>query len=85
MANVKVLYRYSVTGTGHFPMDMLRYDAAWPSNTDDCFGITDAFNEREPGTRSKPRTVKLVSIRKPTIGRWSSFLWSVSDVQEVKL
>jgi hypothetical protein len=57
------LYEYWVTGRDEFPVDMLRYDAAWPIEGD--------VNGREA------RSVKLRSYRSPTILRWNSFLWWV--------
>jgi hypothetical protein len=64
-------YEYWVTGRGGFPVDMLRYDCAWPAGSDDAAKM--AWGPG-PGLRS----FKLHSYRPPTVDRWSSFGWSVS-------
>jgi hypothetical protein len=65
---------YYATGTGFFPIDMLRYDACWPASSEDAakieWGFTDTGNRKQ-------RSVRLRSYREPTIDRWSSFCWSV--------
>jgi hypothetical protein len=66
--------QFRVTGIGHFPVDMLRYDGCFPLNSDDAVAETDS-----PGVR---REVCLMMVRaqkvqcKPTEGRWNSFGWS---------
>ena len=57
-------YRYEVQGVGLFPIDMLRYDSAWPADS-------------ESVEAQGRRTVRLSSYRQPTIDRWSSFGWTV--------
>ncbi len=66
---------YTVTGRGNFPIDMLRYDAAWPMTGDDAANITATFQPR-----AGRWTIKLASARLPTEGRWSSFVCLVSDI-----
>ena len=61
-------YRYHVTGVGNVPMDMLRYDAAYPLGS---YSVS-----RILGTER--RTVELASYRKPTVDRWASFGWVVA-------
>ena len=61
-------YRYSVTGVGDVPIDMLRYDAAYPCVSDSV--------SRMRGTER--RTVEMASYRKPTVDRWASFGWTVA-------
>lgn len=68
----KAMYRYCVTGTGLFPIDMLRYDSCWPYSSGD--GLVMVSRE----TPGKARTVKLGSYGPPTEGRWQSFGWTVS-------
>lgn len=66
----QLTYRYKVTGPGQFPDDMLRYDRA---------KIVDSYR---PGDRE--RMVWIIEGKeKPTVGRWNSFLWSVSNVEVV--
>jgi len=63
------VYRYRVSGSGEFPLDMLRHDAAWPASTDDCGWI---------GHRIK-RSLNLVSHHTPNVERWDSFGWKVEE------
>lgn len=67
-------YRYHVNGRGLFPLDMLRYDACWPARQDDVVAMT------APG--NPERGVRIESEKAPTIGRWRSFGWTVTDVVE---
>lgn len=67
--------RYSVIGSGHFPVDMLRYDNAIPTKEADAGKIApskwagnEAFGER---------TVELKSEFYPTEDRWNSFGWRI--------
>lgn len=69
----KVLYEYYVTGDGQFPFDMLRYDSAWPADSESAYKTGLSFHEAYAGRRS----IKLRSYRHPTVARWSSFSWSV--------
>jgi hypothetical protein len=80
------LYRYSVTGTGSFPFDMLRYDASWPASQEDA-SILHAGHPRPSGPgRPKPYTLTLHSHKLPTEGRWRSFGWHVQgDLNDVAL
>lgn len=61
-------YEYYVSGRGEFPVDMLRYDSAWPADTDSAVLM---MYDKEV------RSVRLYSYKMPTEGRWSSFMWSV--------
>lgn len=65
------IYEYYVTGRGKFPIDMLRYDAAWPATSVDGSKMEDYEN--------KPRSIQIRSYQEPTIARWSSFGWSVGN------
>lgn len=72
-------YRYLVTGSLAFPIDMLRYDQAWPvSEGLDSSQITASIRHETTG----PVTVELRSTQPPTRGRWESFGWRVSEVGE---
>ena len=68
------VYDYIVTGRGEFPIDMLRYDGAWPADGDAAakLGGPSGFPQDQAH-----RSVKLRSYREPTLARWSSFGWSV--------
>jgi hypothetical protein len=61
------LYRYTVEGTGQFPVDMLRYDSCWPSTSKDV------------PLPTKGGRVELVGIQEPTLLRWRSFGWTVTS------
>lgn len=62
------MHRYTMTGSGEFPLDMLRYDRAFPDTQADVKIL-------EAGRA--PRRVTLVSYRWPTTERWRSFGWSL--------
>ena len=68
-------YRYTVEGEGRFPLDMLRFDRAWPASETDSNTIGHALEDG----RSSTWRVELVSKRKPTTGRWDSFNWRVLE------
>ena len=68
-------YRYKVSGTGHFPTDMLRYDCAYPASSE----AVSAMGSDNPRTHVQRRTVELCSHHLPTIDRWRSFGWIVED------
>ena len=70
-----VHYRYKVTGTGDFPIDMLRYDHAYPATSE----AVSAMGSSRLEDRSQQRTVDLCSYRWPTPDRWRSFGWLVED------
>lgn len=60
---------FEVTGNGIFPIDMLRYDSAWPSTGEDAANISG----------SGRRTIRLRTIAdQVTSARWDSFNWQVT-------
>ena len=70
------IYTYEVTGTGSFPLDMLRYDAAYPASpraVDTLMDASRGFN----ATSGVRFTLRLRSHYPPTIERWRSFTWGV--------
>ena len=70
-------HRFTVEGARRFPLDMLRYDAAWPASGGDVTHIQDSLTTPDQGRRR----VELVSAKKPTPERWESFLWTVLEVR----
>lgn len=66
------LYTYRVDGYGDFPLDMLRYDRAWPASERDS-----AVAQGVPGERNR-RIVVINSYQAPTPARWASFNWYVT-------
>ena len=69
----RFIYEYYVTGSGIFPFDMLRYDAAWPRTSEDAARISAGIY----GDRADRRSILLRSYHAPTPDRWFSFGWSV--------
>lgn len=67
------LFRVTVEGNGMFPVDMLRYDAAYPST------------ERDSGTIMGDglRKVDVAMKNPPTEARWQSFGWIVLNVAKI--
>lgn len=72
---IKVRYLYSVTGHGRFPIDMLRYDQAWPEHETDA-GLIEQIGSPRSGMVAA--TIDLVALTNPTVGRWQSFGWDVA-------
>lgn len=72
---VKATDRYIVVveGRGQFPVDMLRYDGAWPHSSDDAALVAQA-------TYGADSTVNLMSTHYPNVARWRSFGWRVQCV-----
>lgn len=64
---------FKVEGRGPFPIDMLRYDSAWPATGADASIIENLNHVRERRTV----TLNSIGIGAPTIARWNSFLWRV--------
>lgn len=61
-------WTYSVSGSGAFPIDMLRYDGAFPAQSSDSRMIRD----------TEQRTINLAShAHRPTVARWASYGWTV--------
>lgn len=81
MAIVK-LYDYTVTGSNRFPLDMLRYDHAWPATQGDVTDINLSGN-----VRSGPddRAIRIHSNKAPTVERWASFGWRVDALHSQKV
>ena len=75
---------FTVRGRGAFPLDMLRYDAAYPASSPDALVIEKTFRERLEGFTSV-WTVHLQTRSEigPTPGRWQSFGWQIGPHEEV--
>jgi hypothetical protein len=74
-------YRYVVSGFGAFPIDMFRYDQAWPAREEDAGRIHHTSDRSEFST---PYVIQVRGNVRPTIGRWSSFGWRVVSIEEVR-
>jgi len=68
-------YRYTVTGSGTFPLDMLRFDEAYPVDRESSFAIEHSIR-RVTGMV----TVTLESDKHPNARRWESFGFIVADI-----
>jgi len=68
---VTPLMRYS-----KFPVDMLRYDRAWPDGSRDAATIEEPVQSRLDTEKVQ---VHLTGVQRPTIERWNSFGWIVSE------
>lgn len=84
MPNVKryrepIVIDFVVEGTGKFPLDMLRYDGAWPRTADDAVAIEHSF---ETGGSALARTRIRLQTARPrlTDARWASFGWHLVEV-----
>ncbi len=65
------IYKFTVSGGGFFPIDMLRFDECWPANPSDSYKIEEA---------RETRTVDLFTHRRHiTLKRWESFCWEVVE------
>jgi hypothetical protein len=73
------LQSYIVEGAGRFPLDMLRYDQSFPYSSEETAKI-----EQFSPVRREVRLMRFVATKKDvpeTAGRWTSFGWSVKEVQ----
>lgn len=73
MAKGKVAHLFTVTGSGDFPADMLRYDMCWPYRSEDSSRIQATTFAPRPERRSI--VMQTYAARAPTTGRWHSFGW----------
>jgi len=71
---------FTVRGKGHFPIDMLRYDACHPATQEDVAWMASEHEERE----LMLRRIGTNKQWKPTAERWSSFGWVVTEVYSVR-
>lgn len=76
---------FEVEGCGSFPLDMLRYDCAFPRGSEDVDVILQGDGAITPQDFAVRRTVKLarytkLSTAQPTAARWISFGWKVVNV-----
>ena len=82
-------FAYTVEGAFAFPIDMLRYDGAWPEHETDSAiieGTLAPHGSRPKSDRHDNVQVELRSLREPTPQRWESFMWRVAgDVNRVSI
>jgi hypothetical protein len=70
---------FHVTGSGFFPLDMLRYDSCYPHSQEDVSKISSLGKSSEDlGQRTITLARRVKSrIDQPRIDRWASFGWTV--------
>lgn len=74
--------KFCVEGVGAFPVDMLRYDCAWPLRGVDTVMITKSIENTTTQRYSVwLKTSGRVDVR-PTLIRWKSFGWDVTTVEK---
>lgn len=78
-------HTYTVRGTHPFPIDMLRYDASYPSSESESAQIHNcAMYPREEFSIVLSHTCTNHRARNgcwtPTTGRWRSFGWNVTKL-----
>jgi len=76
--------RFTVTGLGYFPLDMLRYDGCYPAGQDDVLHLVPDRHSRTALTATPAPSVSIELIHigdqrawHPTEARWRSFGWRV--------
>ena len=67
---------FKVVGAGPFPIDMLRYDNAFPSSESESAKILDDDKKREVSLTARVATAREAAFV-PTSARWDSFTWGV--------
>jgi hypothetical protein len=69
--------KFTVRGSGRFPVDMLRYDRCFPTSTEAVMHI--AHQLRDGEGVEQYRSVELATdwTSTPTVSRWRSFGWEV--------
>lgn len=75
MASAPILTEFQVTGSGQFPLDMLRYEGCYPATSNDV-----AEMAKDHGLRTVTLHMIGPKNRPVTIARWASFLWKVKVV-----
>lgn len=71
-------FSFTVEGNGRFPLDMLRYDCAWPKSSADVV----LMDDREAGLAKRRITLMARQDGRwvPSSARWHSFGWTVVGV-----
>lgn len=73
------MFRFTVEGGGRFPTDMLRHDSCWPASEGEARRLADGPDDRERRTVTLKRAS--VNASGPTVDRWRSFGWTVTNVE----
>lgn len=71
--------KFRVEGNNSFPIDMLRYDGAYPADEQQSGRILSTFYpNREPGQGAQSVEVIATYNSAPNFRRWESFGWKVT-------
>lgn len=75
-------YLYTVTGSGPFPTDMLRYDRCWPAEERP---LPRGYSWAEDPDSKTPieHRVQVVGLVPPHRGRWESFGWRCGPIERI--
>ena len=68
---------FTVEGNGEFPLDMLRYDEAYPLRQEDARKITDSIKGE---LRKWKINLGTESSKDVAVQRWNSFLIKVTNI-----
>lgn len=74
-SRIKEPKQFTVSGRGTFPIDMLRYDRAYPASEQEAGKIERSFQRGQTGMYNV--TLKTSDPTAPTVGRWESFNFNV--------
>jgi hypothetical protein len=74
--------RFVMRGSLGFPIDMLRYDSAWPASESDANAITRSVAH---AGSDGPVDIEIYMRQYPTVARWRSFGWVVYAVYDAEL
>lgn len=72
--------KYTLIGALSFPIDMLRYDAAWPATEQDSQLIERTIRHSHADIEGTS-TVEVFATRDLTVDRWRSFGWFVESMR----
>lgn len=80
MPKSKGPFKIKVSGSLAFPIDMLRYDGAWPASEEESYKIAASVRHETEGRIEVELYVQGPLNRYPCIGRWDSFSWDVIEI-----
>jgi hypothetical protein len=79
-------YTVRTSRHGGFPMDMLRYDSAWPRDASDAYLIETLIKGDDAEILKLPKIVEVHLASRdpfaPCVPRWGSFLVGVTEASE---
>ena len=73
-------FESKVSGTSAFPVDMLRYDRAWPTREQDSVEASSSIDRMHPRAERK---IMITSLQPLTSSRWLFFGWTVDETRAV--